>query len=76
RLRFLARHLIVDGDRLVIGEITHETQPGYRNFALANFMRAYRNLDHPVDHVLGVYFHQCALSMSCEQLARAGLFLA
>ncbi|MGO7624481.1 glutaminase, partial [Rhizobium ruizarguesonis] len=41
-----------------------------------NFMRAYRNLYHPVDHVLGVYFHQCALSMSCEQLSRAGLFLA
>jgi glutaminase len=53
-----------------------ETQTGYRNFALANFMRAYRNLDHPVDHVLGVYFHQCALSMTCEQLAKAGLFLA
>ncbi len=53
-----------------------ETQTGYRNFALANFMRAYGNLDHPVEHVLGVYFHQCALAMSCEQLARAGLFLA
>jgi glutaminase len=53
-----------------------ETQTGYRNFALANFMRAYKNIDHPVEHVLGVYFHQCALSMSCVQLARAGLFLA
>jgi glutaminase len=53
-----------------------ETHTGYRNFALANFMRAYKNIDHPVEHVLGVYFHQCALSMSCVQLARAGLFLA
>jgi glutaminase len=53
-----------------------ETQTGYRNFALANFMRAYKNIDHPVERVLGVYFHQCALSMTCEQLARAGLFLA
>jgi glutaminase len=26
--------------------------------------------------VLGVYFHQCALSMSCQQLAKAGLYLA
>ncbi|TCL73544.1 glutaminase [Rhizobium sp. BK251] len=53
-----------------------ETQTGYRNIALANFMRAYRNLDNPADHVLGVYFHQCAIAMSCLQLARAGLFLA
>jgi glutaminase len=53
-----------------------ETEFGYRNRALANFMRAFRNLDHPVDHVLGVYFHQCALAMNCRQLARAGLFLA
>ncbi|MFT4001031.1 MAG: glutaminase [Rhizobium sp.] len=53
-----------------------ETQTGYRNFALANFMRAYGNIHHPVEHVLGVYFHQCALSMSCRQLAKAGLYLA
>ncbi|KAA1178668.1 glutaminase [Rhizobium tropici] len=53
-----------------------ETQTGFRNFALANFMRAYGNLHHPVEHVLGVYFHQCALSMSCQQLAKAGLYLA
>ncbi|NLS15803.1 glutaminase [Rhizobium sp. P40RR-XXII] len=53
-----------------------ETQTGYRNLALANFMRAYGNLHHPVEHVLGVYFHQCALSMSCQQLAKAGLYLA
>ncbi|MGY5776776.1 glutaminase [Rhizobium sp. LEGMi135b] len=53
-----------------------ETQTGYRNFALANFMRAYGNIHHPVEHVLGVYFHQCALAMSCQQLAKAGLYLA
>lgn len=53
-----------------------ETQTGFRNFALANFMRAYGNIHHPVEHVLGVYFHQCALSMSCRQLAKAGLYLA
>jgi len=29
-----------------------------------------------VADVLRVYFHQCALSMSCRQLARAGLYLA
>ncbi len=53
-----------------------EQKTGYRNFALANFMSSFGNLHHPVDHTLGVYFHQCALSMNCVQLARAGLFLA
>ena len=53
-----------------------ETATGFRNFALANFMKSFGKLTHPVDHVLGVYFHQCALAMSCVQLARAGLFLA
>ena len=39
-------------------------------------MRSFGRLRHPVDHVLGVYFHHCAIAMSCLQLARAGLFLA
>jgi glutaminase len=29
-----------------------------------------------VDAVLDVYFHQCAIAMSCADLARAALFLA
>ncbi len=37
---------------------------------------AFGNLHHPVEHVLGVYFHQCAVSMNCVQLAKAGLYLA
>ena len=51
-------------------------ETGFRNFALAQFMRSFGKLDHPVEHVLGVYFHHCALAMSCRQLANAGLFLA
>ena len=39
-------------------------------------MRGFGNLHHDVAHVLGVYFHQCAIAMSCRQLAQAGLFLA
>jgi glutaminase len=53
-----------------------EQTTGFRNLALANFMRSFGNLHHPVEHTLGVYFHQCAISMNCIQLARAGLFLA
>lgn len=53
-----------------------EQATGFRNFALANFMRSFGKLDHPVEHVLGVYFHHCALAMTCIQLAKSGLFLA
>jgi glutaminase len=75
-LRFV--QYLSDDDTVTIDDkvARSETQTGFRNFALANFMRSYGNLDHPVEHVLGVYFHQCALSMSCSQLAKAGLYLA
>jgi len=34
------------------------------------------NLERPVSDVLDVYCQQCAIAMSCEQLARSALFLA
>jgi glutaminase len=52
-----------------------EQQAGFRNAALANYLREFKNLDNPVDLVLGVYFHQCAIAMSCRQLALAGRYL-
>ncbi|CAN5386678.1 glutaminase [soil metagenome] len=52
-----------------------EQATGYRNKALANYMRAFGNLHYDVDRVLGIYFHQCALAMSCRQLALAGRYL-
>jgi glutaminase len=52
-----------------------EQETGFRNAALANYMRAFGNLHHPVEQALGVYFHQCAIAMSCRQLALAGRYL-
>src|SRR5579871_4199144 len=52
-----------------------EQATGFRNIALANYMRAFGNIHHPVEKPLGVYFHHCALAMSCVQLARAGRYL-
>lgn len=75
-VRFV-RYLSDEEDILIDQDVAKsESATGYRNFALANFMRSFGKLDHPVEHVLGVYFHQCALAMSCVQLAKAGLFLA
>ncbi|KQT70038.1 MULTISPECIES: glutaminase [unclassified Aureimonas] len=53
-----------------------EQRTGYRNAALANYMKSFGVLENPVDFTLGVYFHHCAIAMSCRQLAMAGRFLA
>jgi glutaminase len=53
-----------------------EEKTGYRNRALANYMRSFGNLENSVERVLEVYFNHSAIAMSCCQLARAGLFLA
>lgn len=52
-----------------------EAQTGYRNVALANFMKSFGKLDNDVPVVLDVYFHQCSIMMTCTQLARAAGFL-
>ena len=49
---------------------------GYRNRALANFLKGFGNLRHDVDEVLDIYFHHCALAMSCREVARAFAHLA
>jgi glutaminase len=49
-----------------------EARTGHRNRALAWFMKAEGNLRHDVEDVLEVYFHCCAIAMTCRQLARAG----
>jgi glutaminase len=53
-----------------------ESETGARNRALAWFMKNFGILDGEVDTVVGAYFRQCGVAMSCRQLARAALFLA
>lgn len=53
-----------------------EKETGFRNAALVNFMKGCGNIKNNVDDVLDIYFHQCSLSMSCADVARAFLFLA
>lgn len=53
-----------------------EDRTGFRNKALANYLKSFDNLMNPPKLVLGTYFHQCAIAMTTDQLARAGAFLA
>lgn len=74
-LRFM-RMLTGDDSIIIDHQVARgEQETGFRNVALANYMRAFGNVVHPVERTLGIYFHQCALAMSCNQLAMAGRFL-
>lgn len=53
-----------------------EHRSGYRNFALANLMKSFRNIDNDVDTVLVNYFNACSICASTRQLSRAALHLA
>jgi glutaminase len=72
-LRFLADDPSITIDEAVAAS---EQRTGFRNVALANYMKSFGVIENPVDHTLGVYFHHCAIAMSCRQLAMAGRFLA
>ncbi|MFG6467457.1 glutaminase [Roseateles sp. BYS87W] len=52
-----------------------EADTGFRNAALANFMKGFGTLDNEVTTVLDVYFRQCAIAMTCEQMACAAGYL-
>ncbi len=72
-MRFLSDDSSIAIDKAVAAS---EQRTGFRNMALAHYMKSFGVLENPVDFTLGVYFHHCAIAMSCRQLAAAGRFLA
>lgn len=72
-MRYLADDAAISIDETVAAS---ERRTGFRNVALANYMKSFGVIENPVDFTLGVYFHHCAIAMSCRQLAMAGRFLA
>ncbi|MEX0996121.1 MAG: glutaminase [Flavobacteriaceae bacterium] len=53
-----------------------EKQHGHRNAALANLMKSFGNIKNDIYTLLDVYFYQCSLAMSCEELAKAFMVYA
>lgn len=53
-----------------------ENKTGFRNRALANFLKSFGNINNEVERVLDFYFHQCSLEMTCEELSKSFHFLA
>ena len=52
-----------------------EAKGGYTNRALANLSKSFDNLHHEVDDVMKHYVRQCAVALTCRQLALAGRYL-
>ena len=53
-----------------------EKETGHRNRSIAHFLRAMENLDLDPDQVLEVYFSQCAINLTCMDLANIAMVLA
>lgn len=53
-----------------------EKQTGFRNAALANFIKSFGNIENDVEEVLDFYFFQCAIEMTCKELAHSFFFFA
>jgi glutaminase len=53
-----------------------EKSVGFRNAALANMLKSFGNIKNDVEDVLDFYFHQCAVEMTCKELANSFLFYA
>lgn len=66
-----------DDDSIHINEkvARSEIETAHRNFSLAHYLASHGNMRASVDKVLGTYCHQCAVEMTCHQLAMAGRFL-
>lgn len=63
----IANDSTIDYDLKVAGS---EKRSGFRNYAAANLIKSFGNLEHDVEAVLDFYFHSCSIAMSCEQLVK------
>jgi len=74
-LRFIRAASDDDGIHINDKVARSEFATAHRNFSLAHYLASFGNLRAPVPQVLGTYSHQCAIEMTCRQLAMAGRFL-
>lgn len=73
----MVRDLAGDDDIHIDADVARsEKATGARNKALAHYLDSHGNLLNDPDFTLGTYFHQCAIAMTCVQLAHAGRSLA
>ena len=59
---------------LAVAKSEHAT--AHRNYAIAHLMKDFGNLHNAVETVIDSYCRQCSITMTCNELAKAGSFLA
>ena len=53
-----------------------EKATGFKNYALANFIRGYNNIRNDIDTIMDLYFTICSLELSCQDLCNAFMLFA
>jgi len=53
-----------------------EKKHSHRNASLLNLMKSFGNIHNDIEKVLDLYIYQCAIEMSCEELATAFMIYA
>ncbi|MBQ0736132.1 glutaminase [Aquimarina celericrescens] len=53
-----------------------EKECSFRNAALLNLMKSFGNIKNEIEEVLDFYIYQCAIEMSCKELATAFMIYA
>lgn len=68
---------LLGGDDFGINEevARSDEEAGHMNRALLSVAKHFGNIHNPIDRVMDAYVHQCAIELSCRQLARVGRFL-
>ena len=69
--RYAGRPLAVDED-----VYRSERDTGHRNRAIAHLLRNFAVIGDDPERVLDLYFHQCAIAVTCRDLAMVGATLA
>ncbi|WP_083508016.1 glutaminase A [Aureimonas frigidaquae] len=68
---------MLDGETLSVDDAVMESdrRGGSLNRSLLFMTEHFGNLNHPVERVMDAYVRQCAITLDCRGLARAGRFL-
>ena len=68
---------LLDGEGVRINEEVAQSDEdaGHRNRAMLNLAKSFGNVRNPIDQIMRAYVCQCAIELSCRQLARVGRFL-
>ncbi len=75
-LKFI--HTIAQNTSIGINEEVYRSEKSHshRNASLVHLMKSFGNIENDVDQVLDFYIYQCAVEMSCKELAMAFMIYA